>query len=153
MKVRLATRDDLAAWSDLRAALWPDADPRELRTEAEAHFAGGGLLQAVFVCEDGASRIAGMLELSYRPYADGCVSSPVPYVEGWYVLPDARRRGVGRALITAAERWAVTRGHCEIASDALIENAVSERAHKTLGFEEVERVIHFRKSLQEKRGG
>ena len=153
MKVRLATRDDLVAWCDSRTALWPDADPRELRAEAEAHFAGGGLLQAVFVCEDGASRIVGMLELSCRPYADGCVSSPVPYVEGWYVRPDSRRQGIGRALMNAAERWALAHGYSEIASDALIENAVSERAHKTLGFEEVERVIHFRNSLQEKRGG
>ena len=36
----------------------------------------------------------------------------------------------------------------ELASDALIDNSTSERAHLALGFAEVERATHFRKDLQ-----
>jgi aminoglycoside 6'-N-acetyltransferase I len=72
----------------------------------------------------------------------------VPYVEGWYVVPEARRRGMGSGLMAAAETWARARGSAEIASDAVIGNLPSERAHRALGFVEVERAIHFRKDLQ-----
>jgi aminoglycoside 6'-N-acetyltransferase I len=95
---------------------------------------------------DGA--IVGMLELSLRPYADGCESSPVPFIEAWYVGPEARRRGVGGSLVRAAEQWALENGYREMASDALLDNTESERAHKAVGFEEVERAIRFRKVLQ-----
>lgn len=134
----------------MRAALWPDTDVAELRGEVDAFFAarsGPVLPQRVFVAEaDG--RLLGMLELSLRPYADGCHSSPVPYIEAWYVAPDARRQGIGSALIQAAEEWAVQHGHTEMASDALLDNSVSERAHLALGFKEVERAIRFRKTLK-----
>ena len=35
----------------------------------------------------------------------------------------------------------------ELASDALIDNAVSHGMHRRLGFEETERVVYFRKDL------
>ena len=50
--------------------------------------------------------------------------------------------------MAAAETWAGERGYTEIASDAVIDNLLSERAHLALGFVEVERAIHFRKDLQ-----
>jgi aminoglycoside 6'-N-acetyltransferase I len=115
-----------------------------------AFFAGeakADLPHCVFVAEDH-GKIVGMLELSLRPYADGCESSPVPFIEGWYIAPDMRRTGVGRALVTAAEQWALDNGYAEMASDALLENTESERAHTALGFEVVERAIRFRKVLK-----
>ena len=89
-----------------------------------------------------------MLELSLRPYADGCDSSPVPFIEAWYVAEDARRGGIGGALVHAAEQWAMDNGYSEMASDALLENIASQHAHKALGFQEVERAIRFRKELK-----
>jgi aminoglycoside 6'-N-acetyltransferase I len=71
----------------------------------------------------------------------------VPYVEEWFVMPEARRMGVGRALIAAAEAWARERGYPELASDALLDNLVSQSAHRALGFEEVERQVAFRKDI------
>ena len=148
-KIRLATRADADAWLVMRAALWPEADVDELRGEVVAYFAARRkplMLHRVFVAEIH-GRPVGMLELSLRPYADGCESSPVPFIEAWYVAPGAQRRGIGAALVNAAEQWALKRGHTEIASDALLDNAVSHRAHAALGFEEVERVVRFRKAL------
>ena len=150
MRVRSATKADAEAWLAMRAALWPDAKEDELRLEVGRYFVAHGeplLPHRVFVAEaDG--KIVGILELSLRPYADGCDSSPVPFVEAWYVVGNVRRSGVGGALVKAAEQWALENGYTEMASDALLENTESERAHKALGFEEVERAIRFRKTLK-----
>jgi aminoglycoside 6'-N-acetyltransferase I len=148
LRVRLIGPGDLATWCRMRVALWPAEPEGDLIRDAEAHLQGAGALQAVFLCEAAPGQPLGMIELSLRSYADGCRSMPVPYVEGWYVVPEARRGGVGRALMAAAERWARARGYTEIASDALLENRESERAHLALGFAEVERAIRFRKDLE-----
>ena len=58
-----------------------------------------------------------------------------------------RRRGIGTALVRAAEQWARDQGCSEFASDAEIENDISVTAHKALGFTEVSRVVCFRKDL------
>jgi aminoglycoside 6'-N-acetyltransferase I len=71
----------------------------------------------------------------------------VGYIEAWYVDPDARRIGLGRALLAAAEAWARERGYQEMASDALLDNDVSHAAHRRLGYQEVDRVVQFRKNL------
>ena len=105
-------------------------------------------LVAVFVVERPTGGLAGYVEGAGRSYADGCATSPVGYVEAWYVDPDARRAGSGRALFAAAEAWARGRGYREMASDALIDNVVSQRAHERLGYEEVDRVVTYRKSLE-----
>ena len=47
----------------------------------------------------------------------------------------------------AAEEWARGHGCLEMASDALIDNDPSLKAHEALGFEVVDRCVHFRKSL------
>jgi aminoglycoside 6'-N-acetyltransferase I len=148
MGVRSIGPGDLEAWCRMRRALWPDAASEELREEAETYFRGASQLQAVFLGVGPAGEPWGMLELSLRSVAEGCRTTPVPYVEGWYVVPEARRRGIGREMMEAAATWALARGHIEIASDAVIGNLPSERAHLALGFVEVERAIHFRKDLQ-----
>lgn len=106
--------------------------------------------EAVFVAVDAAdpSVLRGFAEVSRRAYAEGCETSPVGFLEGWYVVPGARRRGVGRALVEAAERWARGKGCREFASDALADNEVSAAAHEALGFEEVEVIRCFRKELR-----
>jgi aminoglycoside 6'-N-acetyltransferase I len=75
------------------------------------------------------------------------VSTPVAYVEGWYVDPDVRRTGIGTALIDAVEQWARAQGFRELASDADVANPDSQQAHQHLGFEEVDRAVHYRKTL------
>lgn len=150
MKIRPATNTDANAWSALPAGLWPEEDTAHLRDDVEAYFDGVvpvAMMAAVFLAEAETGAIVGMLELSLRPYADGCEISPVPYVEGWYVAEEHRRQGIGAALVKAAEDWAREGGYTEMASDASLDNMASERAHKALGFAEVERAIRFRKVL------
>jgi aminoglycoside 6'-N-acetyltransferase I len=142
--IREAAAPDAAAWLEMRDALWPDAGRADLEREITEHFASGAPALRVFVADDAEGRPVGMLEMSLRSCADGCVSMPVPYVEGWYVVPAMRRRGVGGALIRAAAAWARDHGYTELASDTQLWNEDSARAHRALGFEEVERAIHFR---------
>jgi aminoglycoside 6'-N-acetyltransferase I len=150
VRVRAITKADAETWLAMRLALWPDAKEDELRLEVGRYFVAHGeplLPHCVFVVEEH-GKIVGMLELSLRPYADGCGSSPVPFIEAWYVAENARRSGAGGALVRAAEQWALENGYMEMASDALLENTESERAHTALGFKVVERAIRFRKVLK-----
>lgn len=91
--------------------------------------------------------LCGFAEVATRPYVDGCRTSPVAFLEGWYVDPDRRGSGVGRALVDAVEAWARARGLEELGSDALLSNEPSHRAHQRLGFIEVERAVRYRKPL------
>ena len=145
MKIREITENDRPEWVRLRDALWPgslwDHD-----VETRSYFGARADRPVVFVADAG-GRLAGFLELDFRKYAPGCASSPVPFIEGWYVEPAMRGRGVGRALIDAAEAFARASGHREIASDAELENAGGIAAHGAVGYEEVERTVCFRKSL------
>lgn len=129
----------------MRLALWPEGDADDHRRGMADWLATPDAL--ILVAPRAAGGLCGFAEVGLRPYAEGCESSPVAYLEGWYVDADVRRQGVGAALVRAAEAWARARGLTEFASDALLENETSHRAHRALGFGEVERVVCYRKSL------
>lgn len=61
--------------------------------------------------------------------------------------PEHRRQGVATALVRAVEDWGRAQGCPELGSDAAIDNAGSAALHRALGFEEVERIVCFRKDL------
>jgi aminoglycoside 6'-N-acetyltransferase I len=139
---------DHSEWLRLRRALWPDATADEHQAEMDGYFAEPRPT-AVFVAPRAMGGLRGLVEVSIRDYAEGCESNWIGYVEGWYVDTDARQRGVGRALIAAAESWAVAQGCREMASDAALANVLSQEAHGRLGYAEVGRSVHFRKALPE----
>jgi aminoglycoside 6'-N-acetyltransferase I len=141
---------DKAEWLRLLRGLHPEMPESAHIPSIDAFLAGephDSLLPvAVFVCERPDGRLAGFLELSVRNYAENCAGA-TPYVESWYVDADVRKKGLGRALMQAAEDWARAAGYPEMASDAVLENELSHRAHKAVGFDEVQRVVVFRKPL------
>jgi aminoglycoside 6'-N-acetyltransferase I len=94
-----------------------------------------------------AGRTDRLREISIRSYAEGCATDRVGFLEGWFVVPEHRRRGIGGALVRAAERWALAQGCREFASDALADNDESALAHRALGFTEVGMIRCFRKDL------
>ena len=138
-------RDD-RVWLALRMALWPEASQAEhlaamADTLVRGHF--------VRVAHSSAGAAVGFVEASKRgDYVNGTTSSPVAFLEGLYVEPAARRRGVAHALVEAVVAWALEQGLSEIASDSLIGNASAHAAHRALGFEETERVVYFRRPLK-----
>ena len=147
-EVRPATSQDAEDWARLRHALWPDGSLAEHRVEAERFFAGSSAIEEeviVAVAEGG--RLLGFVELSIRNIVDSCTPGRVGYLEGWYIVPEARRQGIGRALVAAGEGWARAQGCREFGSDADLENETSHAAHRRLGFTETGRVVTYRKDL------
>ncbi|HEV7427492.1 MAG TPA: aminoglycoside 6'-N-acetyltransferase [Thermoanaerobaculia bacterium] len=145
MLIRPIERDDRDSWLRMRNALWPSS-LEEHAGEIDRYFAGAVREPlAVFIAFD--EHAIGFIELSIRAYAEGCETDRVAFVEGWYVDPDARRTGVGTALIRGAEAWARSQGCTEIASDTEVDNVSSAAAHVALGFEEAAVLRCFRKSL------
>lgn len=145
MEIRAYREADWPEWLRLSQTLFPHdvagelaAGMREFRARTDAE---------VFVAERANGSLAGFIEVGARPYADGCETSPVGYIEAWYVDPDARRQGRGKGLLAAAEAWARGCGYREMASDARLDNVISHAAHCRAGYEEVDRVVQFRKSL------
>jgi GNAT superfamily N-acetyltransferase len=143
----------------MRSLLWPDDSADEHAKEVAAffntksfHWSAALPAVANFVAVRPSGGLCGFLEASIRPFADGCKTQPVGYVEGWFVDADTRQQGIGRRLLTAAEQWAVTQGCKEMASDAQVQNKISLEAHKALGFEEACRAVHFRKQLTKEDG-
>ena len=147
MTVREIAQRDRAEWVRMRHALWPGS-LADHEAETRAFFEQRRNPASVWVAEVD-EQVVGFLELEYRSYAEGCISSPVPYIEGWYVDPSRRGQGIGRALVRVAEVHALASGYREIASDALIDNTASIAAHGALGYEEVDRIVCFRRALSD----
>lgn len=101
----------------------------------------------VFVIEYTAQQLVGYIEVNIRNFVQGSQASAVPYIEAWYVEPEWRQQGLGKALLRHAEEWAKAQGYQELASNSLIQNHSSIDAHKALGFNEVERIVCFIKKL------
>lgn len=141
----LDPKTDWAEWLRLYAQLFDDEPVAELEREMTAVLAESDTM--VLVAKRPSSGLAGFVEVGTRKYAEGCTTAPVAYLEAWFVDEDMRRQGVGRALVKAAEQWALNRGLTEIASDTEISNLRSLAAHLALGYTEVERQICFIKSL------
>ena len=150
VRIRAAESGDCAELARLRAMLWPEASAAEHRRELEQVLTGaaGPMPTAIFVAEWENEGLVGFLETGLRSHADGCdPSQAVGFIEGWYVREDYRRQGIGKSLVTAAEEWARGQGCREMASDTLIENRSSQKAHQALGYAVVDRCVHYRKTL------
>lgn len=146
MTIRPLAPGDNAEWLRMRLVLWPDLNTDEHRVDMDAWRSRPDTVVLVAVRHDNTG-LAGFAEVGARSIADGCETSPVAYLEGWFVDADVRRQGVGAALVRAAEAWARAEGYHEFASDVEIENVVSQWAHTALGFTEVDRVVVYCKRL------
>jgi aminoglycoside 6'-N-acetyltransferase I len=144
--IRRLEAADRAAWGRLRCALWSGHDRTKLEKEID-DVLHDSERQAVFVSQTLSGTLCGMIEASLRLHAEGCRTSPVGYIEGWYVDSGWRGRGIGRRLAHAAEAWALSVGCSETASDTTDDYPDSPAVHRALGYAVVESKLRFRKEL------
>jgi aminoglycoside 6'-N-acetyltransferase I len=168
-----ASSERVVAYAGLRAELWPASDASAHALDLVELLSGrdpyAGFLAMATQWGELASESAstsdsalysesapasearhpvGFAEASLRALgANGCETRPVAFLEGLYVSPACRRRGVARALVREVEHWARSLGCTELGSDALLGNDAGHAAHRALGFEEAERVVCFRRRL------
>ena len=137
---------DAGAWGRLRRVLWPDEEVETSESLRTAFMPPERSCVLLAFAKDGDA--IGFAEAKLRnDYVNGTETSPVGFLEGWYVAPGWRGRGVGRALVAAIEAWTRERGCSELASDVLLDNRNGLAAHAACGFEETDRVVYFRKRL------
>jgi aminoglycoside 6'-N-acetyltransferase I len=106
IRIRKIGPRDAARWCELRTALWP-AD----HAEEVADYFRGELIEPVEVLfAEIDSAVVAHVELSIRNDIPGYESARVGFIEGLieglYVEPAHRHRGVARALLRASREWA-----------------------------------------------
>jgi aminoglycoside 6'-N-acetyltransferase I len=145
MKIAPPAAADDTEWLSLRCRLWPDGTEQEHLADMADTLRRGHHVRLAFAAEGPA---IGFIEASKRvDYVNGTSSSPVVFLEGLYVEPAVRRKGVARALVADVENWARAERCSELASDSPLDNAQAHAAHRALGFEEMERVVYFRRTV------
>jgi len=127
--IRLATDGDAPAMASLLAHLGYPADPADLPDRLRRMRAAG---DDAFVAEvDGAA--AGLATVHSRTVLH--VARPVAQLTALVVPPEMRGRGVGRALVAEAERWAMARGADRLVVTTALHRADAPLFYERLGFE------------------
>src|SRR5436190_22561604 len=85
--IRPYTDHDRRDYQRMRLALWPDCDDADI----DPWIARPDATTLLATRSDGA--LCGFVEVGARSHAEQCETSPVGFIEGWYVDPDARARG------------------------------------------------------------
>ena len=141
MKIIRAEEEHLADVVEMASLLWRESDVTELQEEFRRVISGKG--QRVYLCLEGDEPVGFIYVALRHEYVEGASSSPVGYVEGLYVRPEYRRRGIAHRLIEEATRWARKKGAKQLASDVEIENELSLDFHRAVGFNEANRIVCF----------
>lgn len=145
MTIRAVQESDRDSWRRMREVLWPTA-PGEHTLEIAQYFENAcGEPAQVFLAFNDVREAIGLTERSIRASAEDCVTDHVAYLEGWYVASQARRQGVGKALLRAAESRARSRGCVALASDTEVDNIQSAALPRAPGFLETGVICCFKK--------
>ena len=137
--------DEVRELANLAIRMWPDQDLEDL--EAEFRELAMNDEAACFIKYADDKPIAFAQCQLRHDYVEGTQSSPVGYLEGIFVSEGYRKRGFAAELLSECEKWAKEKGCTEFASDCELGNADSVSFHKSLGFEEANRIVCFRKGL------
>ena len=125
MRVRAYRDADWSEWLRMSVALFPEYSADDLANgmkEFRAREDG-----EVFIAERSDGSAAGFVEVASRPYADGCDTSPVGYIEAWWVDPDARRAAGQSTQLVLPRSWkeAVSRRRLKPLRSAALTNWLS----------------------------
>lgn len=138
-------KDNFNEWLSMALALWPDNGKNELKDEFQKILSSTKEQAFIYKLDN---EYIGFINLSIRTdYVEGSNSSPVGFVEGIYVKPEYRNRGIAKKLIIKGEEWAKSKGCTQIGSDIEMDNDISYKFHQKVGFNEANRIICFIKDI------
>jgi ribosomal protein S18 acetylase RimI-like enzyme len=134
IQVRVARASDEAQLARLDNAAWSPQSgfPSVIRDAGPVFFSAESPPQAHLVAENNGP-LVGYIRL--RPASPLPENAHVLGIFGLAVAPEARRRGVGTALLTAAEQHALARGARKLSMRVLSTNPEAIRLYTGLGFE------------------
>lgn len=145
MKLVPVTRDEFSQWKEMRKAVFSELDDAYHDEEMEKIISSNEWY--CYFLKDKNNTILGLVELSSRNIVDGCLSSPVAYLEGLYLKPAYQGKGNGREVIAMILEWCRDRGFSELATDTEITNTNAQNFYQAVGFQETYRVVEFRFDL------
>lgn len=93
------------------------------------------------------NQVLGFTELSSRNIVDGCLSSPVAYLEGLYLKKEYRGKGLGRVAVKIIKHWCKEQGYTELGLDTELDNLKAIKFFKAVGLKETYRIVQFRTKL------
>ena len=141
MKTREATQKDLKRWVELRHQLWPDSPMESLGQEATSLLMSPD--EVCFLAVDDSGIPLGFAEAAIHQALSGLYG----HLEGWYVRPEYRGRGMGRELVGCIEQWCLHRAIRILTSDTTPDCPLSPDAHKRSGFKKICEFTIFMKEL------
>ena len=143
--IKTATEKDIRILAELAIQMWDSASLSELEKDFLNIVNSRNSGCFIRYSEDTPT---GFAQCSLRKdYVEGTSTSPVGYLEGVYIIDEYRNKGYARELVSACEKWAKDMGCSEFASDCELTNENSLRFHLSVGFDEVNRIICFRKDI------
>ena len=145
--IRPVAARDYPVWLCMRQKIYPGLSETFHRQEMRLYGKEPDKACYIAHLQD---QIVAFIEVSLRNVVDGCLSSPVGYIEGIYVEPEYRGQGIGGALLRHVEAWFRTQGCSEMATDALAEDESAQRFHAHVGFTETFRIVQFKRDLDSK---
>ena len=143
--IREAMQSDALALAELAINMWSNNTISELQSEF-----------LDLICSDNAvcfikyvgNKAVGFAQCQLRnDYVEGTNTSPVGYLEGIFIEKEYRHNGYAKELLSKCEKWAKEKSCTEFASDCEIYNDISLEFHLSMGFEEANRIICFRKDI------
>ncbi len=139
------SEETIKPWVTLMHELWSHHDRDSLQTEARKILASKKETSFLLSIDE---KFLGFVNVSIRTdYVHGSTHSPVGYIEGIYIKPKLRHRGLAKKLVEHATLWFLANGCKEICSDAEIDNVVSQGWHEAMGFAQSKRLVHYIKRI------
>lgn len=141
------TEQDIEALLPLSLKLWEDAEEAELRIEFQQTLTSSK--QKIILAKNSGQTLVGFAFISIRTdHVAGAEQPPTGYLEGIFIEPGYRKKGIAKKLVQLGETWLKKNNCTQMGSDTWLWNKESQEFHEKIGFREEERLVHFIKNIE-----
>jgi aminoglycoside 6'-N-acetyltransferase I len=145
IRIEPLSADNIDPLTEMTLVLWPGCDFDE--ESATWGACCGDVNQFCALARIG-DAYAGFIHISIRnDYVEGSDTDTTAYLEGIFVRPEYRNRGVASLLLREGEQWVKSKGLHQLASDTEIGNLDGRHFHDRAGFSEVNRIVCYIKRI------